>query len=486
MAAPAQQSRVLDAINALKQYDKERAVELLRMELRQGPPTGDRWRSISRLAAQIGEIDIAIEAARRFSRTEPVTLDRLLQYWSELSQYGRTELVREEIGKLPPRFLEVPAVLHLLGTLAGQEGDFAEAERLYRKALAHDNREGQTWFALAMIKTFASGDPDISAMEQLRPTMELSPPAVRARFLYGLAKAWDDCGETDQAFALYSEGAALRQAEDAWDGAAVERHVTGLIRDFTAETIQRLVPSQEGRRALFVNGLPRSGSTLVEQILVSHSQVVAGGEINLLRAALIPTGDYSMQGALRYQGLAESRRDPWGALAADYFHMLEMRFRTGEPVVDKTLAQSHYMGLLLHMLPNARVIWMRRDPEDTALSCFRTFFTSKLGWSWSMDDIGRFFRLEDRLYAHWIAMFPDRILTVPYEEFAAKPGEWIPRIAEHCGLEMEPAMLAPHQTKRDVQTASVQQVRKPINTARIGLSARYSKQLQAFRTAYYS
>jgi tetratricopeptide (TPR) repeat protein len=484
MAAPAQQSYVLDAVEALKQLDKARAVSLLQKDLRHGPPTGDRWRSVSRLAAQIGEIDIAIEAARRFSRTEPVTLDRILQYCSELSQYGQTEEAREALNQLPVHLRAVPAVLHFQGTLAGEVGDFAEAERLFRVALARDGSEGQTWFALAMIKTFAIDDPDLASMEKLRPAMARAHPSVRARFLYGLAKALDDCGDQQRAFATYAEGAALRRADAPWDGPAVEKFVNDLIRDFTPEKMEKLLPSADDRRALFVNGLPRSGTTLVEQILVSHSQVAEGGEINLLRAALIPTGDYSMQGALNYQQRLSVLADPWGALAADYRRMLEMRFRTSGLVVDKTLGQSHFMGLLLHMLPQAQVIWMRRNPEDTALSCFRTFFTSKLAWSWSLQDIGHFFRLEDRLFKHWSTMFPDRILTVPYEDLAADPGKWVPRIAAHCKLEMEPTMLAPHQTKRGVRTASVQQVRRPINTARIGLSSRYSSQLEAFRAAY--
>src|SRR5690606_9533359 len=181
-----------------------------------------------------------------------------------------------------------------------------------------------------------------------------------------------DCGDHDRAFALYSEGAALRRADEKWDYQALDRFADALIRDFTPKTLEQLKPSQDRRPALCVNGLPRSGTTLVDQILVSHSAVADGGEVNLLRASLIPTGDSSMAGALRYQQRMAGSADPWGALAASYFRMLEMRFRTRALVVDKTLGHSHFMGLLVHTLPGARVVWMRRDPEDTALSCFRT------------------------------------------------------------------------------------------------------------------
>jgi hypothetical protein len=143
------------------------------------------------------------------------------------------------------------------------------------------------------------------------------------------------------------------------------------------------------------------------------------------------------------------------------------------------------MGLLLHTLPDAKVIWLRRNPEDAALSCFRSFFTSQLPWTWSLGDIGDFFRVEDRLYAHWSKQWPERLLTVPYEELVRDPAEWIPRILAYAGLEMEPQVLEFHRTRRSVRTASVQQVRNPISTSRIGAAEAYARHMDAFREAYH-
>jgi len=255
-----------------------------------------------------------------------------------------------------------------------------------------------------------------------------------------------------------------------------------LIRDFTREGLGRLVPSKEpATRALFVNGLPRSGTTLVEQILTSHSAVHDGGEINLVRASLLPTLDYSLAGALRYQQRHSS--DPWGWVARTYNRLLEERFGSDGLVVDKTLSQSHFAGLLLHTLPDARMVWLRRDGEDTALSTFRTFFTSPLPWSWSLADIGHYHRIEARLHAHWESLFPDRILTVPYEEMVREPRRWISRILAHFGLTAEEQVFAPHETAREVRTASVQQVRAPIGTGAIGNSRAYLSQLDDYRRA---
>ncbi|MBA17980.1 MAG: hypothetical protein CMN73_16770 [Sphingomonas sp.] len=486
MNTSAQKPRILQAIEALHRADPEQAVAILNDELRLGDATGARWMSASKLAANIGEIDIAIESARRYSRTPPVSLERLLYYWGELATHGRVDAAQAEVARMPADVRDHPAVLHFQGTITGQEGDFERAIDFYRRALAKSPLLPQSWFALAMIKKFTPGDADLDAMDQHRAAIAAGgAPAIYARFLYGLGKAWQDCGEIDKAFACYSEGAALRQAEEKFDLGAVAGLVDRLITDFTPERMRQLKPPRHtSDRAIFVNGLPRSGTTLVEQIIASHSQVSDGGEIGLLRPALLPTGDFSFAGALRYQE-RDGSDDPWGDIGRRYERMLDMRFGSGGRIIDKTLVHSHFMGLLLHALPGSNVIWMRRNPEDVALSCFRNFFTDSLPWSWSLTDIAEFFRIEDRLFAHWSTQFPDRILVVPYEEMAADPGAWIPRILNHVGLPPEPQVFESHKTQRRVRTASLQQVRAPISTARIGLSKQFDKQMQAFRDVYY-
>lgn len=477
-------NNVIDAIEALKRGERDDAVGLLKREFADGPAAGQRWASVARLASNIGQVELALEAWRRFADTEPVDLARKLSYWGELANLGRTQLARTALDTLDERTRGHPAVLHFAGTLAGQEGDFAAAERDYRKALRATPYLPQTWFALAMIKQFSSGDPDLATMEQLLPVMRRSVPDARARYLYGLAKARHDTGDFAGAFALYEEGADLRRAEKKFDFSRFEAFAQAIIANFTAANLARLKPSgASGGNAILVTGLPRSGTTLIEQLLTSHSRVVDGAEVNLFRAALAPTLDFSFGGAQSYQTRSVSA-DPWGDVARDYRAMLEQRFQTSGRVVDKTLCQSHFMGLILHAMPDTRVVWMRRDPEDAAISCFRSFFSSPLPWTWSLADIGNFFRIEDRLFAHFLRLFPDQILPVQYEDLARAPDDWIPKILTHAGLAMEPGVLNFHQNQRSVRTASVQQVRSPISTGRIGLSSKYDQFLEPFRQAY--
>ena len=478
--------RIMLALEALKAFDRRKAAQLIREDLAVGPEEGQRWRGISTLAGQIGEIGLALEAARRYAVTTPQTLEGVLHYFSELAKYGRWELALREADRLPAETQQHPALLHFRGEVATQIGDFDAAARYYRQAIGAAPLTPQTWFALSMVKTFSADDLEFAQMVAIRPQIKNIAPAVEAQFLYALGKAYDDIGAHDQSFQAFSEGAVLRRSEENFDLAAGDAFSRQLIKDFDPNNIAALQPSAcDSDRVIFVTGLPRSGTTLVEQILSSHSAVRDGGELNLLRAALIPTEDYSYRGALSYQARQSGTRDPWGELGRDYLKMIDERFGSGGRIVDKTLNHSRFMGLLLHMLPNAKVVWLRRNPEDCALSCFRTFFTAKMPWSWSLNDIASHFRSEDVLHAHWAALFPDRILTVPYEELVTDPATWTRKILTHTGLKEEAGTFEPHTQTRVVATASVIQVRQPISDSAIGKSGDYARFMEPFRKAYY-
>lgn len=478
-------SLILQAIEALKRFDRRAAVALIREDMRTNTAPGERWRSIAKLADKIGEIDLSVEAMRRYAATEPRTLDRLLAYCSELATRGRIEECLAEIDRLPRQIQEHAAVLHLRGAVATQIGDFAKAEPLIRRTIAEAKLTGQNWLGLAMIKKFCVGDPDIAEMERLRPMIGQGPTASQATFLYALGKVYHDIKNYDEAFDAYSAGAALRKAEEKFDADANDAFIEKVIASYTPQALASLKPSQcDSERAIFVTGVPRSGTTLVEQILTSHSAVTDGGEINLFRGALQPAGDFTWEPAQVYD--ARGGADPWGDVARDFLGMLDQRFGRRGRIVDKTLNHSRFMGLILHALPNARVVWLRRNPEDVAISVFRNYFSSPVAWSWSLNDIGRYMRADDRLHAHWSAMFPDRILTVAYEAMVTEPAPWIERILAHARLPREDAVFAPHaQRQRAVRTASVAQVREPISAAQVDAAMKYARFMDPFRNAYF-
>jgi tetratricopeptide (TPR) repeat protein len=375
-------------------------------------------------------------------------------------------------------------VLHVRGNIANQLGRVEAAQELFRRALAKSPAAIQTWFALAMIKTFKAGDPDLAAMERLEQAPGAQPEA-RASLCYGLGKAWEDCADADRAFQYYSKGAALVRLQRPFDIKGYCSAAEDVIRDFAPDNPKKFTASGfEGQRSLFVTGLPRSGTTLTEQMLIGHSAVADGAELGLFPTALIPLLGGSFADALRYQQSTPS--DPWGEIARDYAHLVDLRFQSSSLVIDKSLGQSLLTGLILHSMPDARIVWLRRNPDDVALSCFRTYFTAGLAWTCSLADIADYMRSEDRLFEHWCSIYPDRILVVPYEELVRSPTSWFEQLQRHFGLPVEVGVEDLARKERAVSTASVTQVRQPISTSRVGQAANFERQLKPFRDRYYA
>lgn len=469
------------ALDALKVGDRKGAAGLLARELNSGNTSPKNLSSVAQLAAHIGEVQLAIQALLRASSSG--SLESLLAYWAALASYGRATEAIAQVNQQPGSVRDHPSVLHFRGTVANQFGRFDEAEDLFRRTLRQAPTAMQTWFALAMIKTFHPGDPELAAMEQLEHGPG-APPEASASLQYALGKAREDCGDIDRAFEHYKKGAELRR-NPRFDMEAYRSAATAVLRDFTPHNLERLISSgAKGQRSIFVTGLPRSGTTLTEQLLIGHSAVEDGAELNLFGTALIPTFGSSLVNALAFQQRSE-HHDPWGEIGRDYAHLVDVHFQSKGLVVDKSLGQSLLTGLLLHALPDSRIAWLRRSPEDVALSCFRTFFTTGLRWSWSLTDIADYMRIEDELFEHWSTMFPERILVVHYEELVGAPQHWAVRLHEHFGLPAEPGAASVPMQGRAIRTASVTQVARPISTSRVGSAAAFHRHLDPFRERYY-
>jgi len=472
------------ALDVLKAGDRRTAAALLARQLAEGNTSPNNLRAVAQLAAQIGEVGLAMDAARQ--AVVPGNLETLIAYWGMLGTYGRSQDAADDIARQSEAVRQLPAVLHIQGNLATQTGRLDEARDFFRTALARAPGAMETWFSLAMIKRFAPGDPDLSAMERL-VGIAGSPALAQATLHHALGKAAEDCGDVDRAFGFYAKAAELTRRERSGPdvnqfAAAADR----VISDFTTANLGKLSPSSAVSRSLFVTGMPRSGTTLVEQIMLGHSAVTDGAEVNVFGAAMMPVRGVGWAQALTLQQRSGSETNPWTEIGEDYARLIDVRFPLPGRVVDKSLGQSLTVGLMLHALPEARIAWLKRSPDDVALSCFRTFFSTGLPWTTSLSDIAVYMRAEDRLLAHWRTVFPDRILVVPYEELAASPGPWAQRLQEHFGLQAEQDIERRAPSGRAIATASVSQVREPISTARIGQAAKFERHLKPFRESYYN
>lgn len=402
-------------------------------------------------------------------------------YAAVCAQSGRLEHAWEIMKSLPSDVPDETGHEFVLGTMAINLGEIDVAERHLEAALRSDPQLGQAMLVLTACRRRAVGDPIGDRILAAGERMNGAPVLERAQYHYAAGRIHYERRDVDAAFAEFAYGAALvaseREYDPERDAAAAALSRSGYDRE-TIEKISHSVQT-DSSEAIFITGLPRSGTTLVEQILVSHSQVCGGeelGRMGIVERELPENSAAGLQSFLTQQ--------PVNQLTNLYLHLCRERFGKGARYVDKGLNSTRHIGLIASLLPQSPIIWMRRDPLDCAWSAFRTYFLRGLDWSWKLEDIATHFRVEDELFRFWSELLPDRILVVEYPELVANPQAQIERILHHCKLPVEPAAFEPHKTKRVVSTASVMQVREPINQKGIGSAEAYRKHLAPFIEAY--
>lgn len=399
------------------------------------------------------------------------------------AQAGKPDRAEQILRALPSDIPDAAGNAYLRGTIAINLGQLDEAREHLRRAASANPGSGQIWLALMRAGPPSPEDAETALNAGL--TMRSAPALERAAYHYALGEINAAQNDPPAAFEQFSAGAKLAREARRYEPEADRRNADDARSGWTKGALggggAGAGDSRVGR-AIFVTGLPRSGTTLIEQILASHGAVDGGDELGLLRLLEQDIGGKSRAHYERYLKAGGSAE----TLQNLYDHLLSERFPGSGRVVDKTLNASRYMGLISVLFPDAPIIWVRRDPLDCAWSAYRTWFARGVDWSWSLGSIAEHFRLEDALYRHWTGMFGNRILTVQYSDLIDQPEQQIGRIADHCGLAIEPAMLRSHETERLVTTASVSQVREPINRKGTGSAQPYREFLQPFVDAYHN
>ena len=344
-------------------------------------------------------------------------------------------------------------------------GDTARAIEAYRRSIALDPGCGEAYWSLANLKTFRFDAADVAAMDAQLMRGDLSDDA-RLHFEFALGKAREDAGEHALSFAHYGRGNALRRAQlpyDADDNSArVERARRLYTRDFFAERAGWGDPSPD---PIFIVGLPRAGSTLLEQILSSHSQVEGTMELpeimgltrELRRAGGAP------QTTSYHDVLATLDQDAVRELGARYLDRTRIQRRGGAPLfIDKMPNNFAHVGLIHLVLPNAKIIDARRHPLACCFSAFKQHFARGQAFSYDLTDLGRYYRDYVALMAHFDAVLPGRVHRVTYERMVEDTEAEVHRLLAYCGLPFEDACLRFYENDRAVRTASSEQVRRPI------------------------
>ncbi|HLW66794.1 MAG TPA: tetratricopeptide repeat protein [Gemmataceae bacterium] len=365
-----------------------------------------------------------------------------------------------------------------LGAVRQELGDLPDAERCWREALSYDPHLAIAHSQLALLLRGRLPEADLTAIRQL-----LANPNLRASWrralLFGLGQVLDARGAYPEAAELLQQANSLAMAEahqrgQAYAPAAHRQLVRDMIAVCSPEFFARVRGfGLETERPIFIVGLPRSGTTLTEQILAGHSQVFGAGELRFARE------DFESLGAGDSAALAAlSRLDHATAQRLAGRHMERLRALNADKarVVDKMPENFVYLGLLAALFPRAKFIHCRRDLCDTAASCWVTDLL-KMGWSNDPDYLASYFEEYVRIMDHWRQVLPVPLLEVDYEETVAELERVARRLVDWCGLEWEPACLAFHEVKRPVRTASAVQVRQPVSAGSVGRWKNYEQSL---------
>jgi len=352
------------------------------------------------------------------------------------------------------------SVAHSLKTLGRRE----EAIAAYRTAAEIRPSYGDAYWSLANLKTYRFTDSEIAQMraEEAASAIQL---VDRYHLCFALGKALEDRGEYPASFEYYERGNALKKSESRYRPEPIERNARLQAKVCTREFFEARIGF--GSRApdpIFIVGLPRSGSTLLEQILASHSQVEGTMEL-----ADIPRIVQELQGRdadiddPRYPGvLADMSAADFRRLGDKYLADTQV-YRSGKPYfIDKMPNNFRHIGLIHLMLPNARIIDARREPMACCFSNFKQLFASGQEFTYSIDDIARYYRSYIQLMTHWDEALPGRVLLVKHEQVVDDLEASVRRLLGYCGLPFEPACVEFHKTERSVRTASSEQVRQPI------------------------
>lgn len=368
------------------------------------------------------------------------------------------------------------AMHHNLAAIVASGGDLEKAEQHYRRAIEIKPDYAEAYFNLSGITKLQPGEPILASMLDLYARNSLGKPDQEF-ICYALSKAHDDIGQYAEAFHFALEGSRLR--EPAFDMDNFESAIDELRRTATTNLLQ----PQNGRgnqseAPIFIVGMPRSGTTLVEQILSRHSQVYAGGELQSVRSfnqAMLAMA----RKQLKYTGINYGfwRQIPVELInSASGGYLQFIANRAGSEFArftDKMPSNAFYLGLIAMLYPNARIVHVRRHPLDTCVSCFMQRFREGQEFSDRLDWLGRYYRNYAAVMDHWRQVLPLPMLEIRYEDLVADPQEGARSLVSFAGLDWQEACADPSAGDRDVRTASHWQVRQPVYKSSVQRWKRY-------------
>ena len=397
------------------------------------------------------------------------TWRRLAEFHTQLNQHEQAATCAIRVASLKP--YDAQAVHTKASTLIAV-GRMDEAETLLDELISRTPDDAEAWYNRAMIRRQTPVRNHVAALRAALAAR--SPGAAPVALYYALAKELEDLGEYAESFAALAQGAAARRKALSYGVETDEQLIETIIRGFDRAWYERAAPGYDVEGPIFIVGLPRSGTTLAERILMRHEQVATVGEVNDFPLAVTrlagPSG--SKEELMR----SATRVDP-RALGESYWSAIQGYGHSRPFVVDKRPLNFLYLGLIARALPRARIVHLRRHPLASCYAMYKTMFRTGYPFTYDLDTLGRYYVAYQRLMNHWRALLPGRFLDLDYEALVEDQEGTTHRLLEHCGLPWHDACLRFHENPAPTAIASAAQVRRPIYRESLDLWRNYRKEL---------
>ena len=458
------------------------AERLFRRAVKLAPDFAGAITDLGRVLKEQHQLQEAVECFERVIALEPENPQAHFQLATALAPAAMTPRAIESYQRalaLQPKF---PGAWLGLGHVLKTVGRQHEAIDAYRKCIRMRPDNGESYWSLANLKTYKLTEDDIAAMQKALEKEGLTDQS-RVNFLYALAKAYEDRGDFGRAWTYYGQGNGTQRMLEKYDPVQTEVLHDAIIDVFSAEFLaERPAAGHPDPSPIFVIGLPRSGSTLIEQILASHSMVEGTSELPYVGRVSTSLNRNRPDGINYPEAVRELQGEHLHELGRRYLELAQMHRTEGTPrFIDKMPNNFAAVGLLHLILPNAKIVDARRHPLDACLSCYRQLFAKGQTFTYDLIDIGEYFLEYERMMDHWHAVLPGKVIYMQYEEVVRDFEREVRRLLEHCDLPFEEACLRFYETDRPVRTASSEQVRQPIYDRSIGFYRNYEDKLDELK-----
>jgi len=433
---------------------------------------------LGRILKEQDRYEEAIDCFKKANKLEPGNVQSNYQLASTLApaalNYEAAKEYQRVLELQPDHAGAMLGLAHMLKTVGRQD----EAVAAYRDFIGLTPDHGEGYWSLANLKTYRLTDDDIREMESQLAKDDISDES-KVNFHFALAKTYEDQGNIDRAWEYYSQGNSKRRMIEQYDPVRTEITNDSIITVFNREFLEKNTGLGNPDPApIFVVGLPRSGSTLIEQILASHSLVEGTSELPYAGRVATSLNRNRADGINYPEAVRELGEQHFKAMGQDYLDLAQLHRIEGKPhFIDKMPNNTPTIGFLHLILPNAKIIDARRYPLDSCLSCYRQLFARGQTFTYDLTDIGEYFLQYERMMDHWHDVLPGRALTIQYEDMVTDFENQVRRMLAYCELPFEEACINFHETERPVRTPSSEQVRQPIYSNSINRWKKYEQYL---------